>query len=154
MKAAGTCWPIYWAAGGAQTAIAVAPGAPWWEALRSSYNAPLPAGGGDPLRWREWAAAFTSELRLPDGVALNQRRYYPLRNRVKYDLFETVEDHNLGRVLGSDFVMRLGEDRFTPDIIYVHLERLGRLREYYLDGPADIVVEVPAPGHLSSLRGS
>ncbi|HWP42896.1 MAG TPA: Uma2 family endonuclease [Blastocatellia bacterium] len=77
-----------------------------------------------------------------------------MRNRVKYDLFETVEDHNLGRVLGSDFVMRLGEDRFTPDIIYVHLERLGRLREYYLDGPADIVVEVPAPGHLSSLRGS
>lgn len=35
----------------------------------------------------------------------------------------------------------------TPDVLAVSPHRLGSLRDYYLDGPADIAIEVLLPGH-------
>lgn len=38
--------------------------------------------------------------------------------------------------------MRLGEDAFTPDLIFVSSRSASALYESHLDGPADIVVEI------------
>jgi Uma2 family endonuclease len=35
----------------------------------------------------------------------------------------------------------------TPDFLLIGPERLNRLHEYYLDGPADVVIEILLPGH-------
>lgn len=56
-----------------------------------------------------------------------------------------VDAHRLGLVLGSRTPMRLGEDYFEPDILFVTQERLDRVGEVFLEGPADLVIEIVSP---------
>lgn len=60
------------------------------------------------------------------------------------DLF--VQKHGLGRVYGEPFQMKLtiGDQIFgrEPDIFFVQSSRFDRLTENYLDGPADLAIEV------------
>ncbi len=54
-----------------------------------------------------------------------------------------VEFHRLGVVLSAPFLMRLTREiAREPDILFLRKEHLGRLKETYLDGPADLVVEI------------
>ena len=58
-----------------------------------------------------------------------------------------VEDHQLGEVLFDAFQMKTGPSLpgREPDILYIANENLPRLKETYLDGPADLVVEIVSP---------
>jgi len=53
-----------------------------------------------------------------------------------------VEAHTLGAVRSAPFQMKLARSGREPDLIFVAREHLERLRETYLDGPADVAVEV------------
>ena len=55
-----------------------------------------------------------------------------------------VEAHQLGLVLSAPFQMRLATrpSGREPDLLFVSSDRLDRLKEMYLDGPADLAVEV------------
>jgi Uma2 family endonuclease len=55
-----------------------------------------------------------------------------------------VESHNLGTVLIAPFQMKLGPDLpgREPDLLYVAPPRLDRLKDTYMDGPADMVIEI------------
>lgn len=55
-----------------------------------------------------------------------------------------VEQKGLGRVLIAPFVMRLPKSNRgrEPDILFVKQENLARLKDTYLEGPADLVVEI------------
>lgn len=55
-----------------------------------------------------------------------------------------VEIHDLGQVLSAPFQMKTHPDLpgREPDLLYVAKEHLDRLKETYLDGPADLVVEI------------
>ena len=65
-----------------------------------------------------------------------------------------VEKHSLGRVLLAPFLMRLTPDiAREPDILFLRQEHLGRLKETYLDGPADLVVEIVSPESRLRDRG-
>jgi Uma2 family endonuclease len=66
-----------------------------------------------------------------------------------------LDSHPLGRIFHDPFVMRQKPDSpgRAPDIIFVANEHLGRLRENFLDGPADLVVEVISPGSRGLDRG-
>ncbi len=64
-----------------------------------------------------------------------------------------VDHHESGEVLFEPFNMRLTESGRAPDIMIVTTEHLDRLRENYLDGPADIAVEVVSPGSGGVDRG-
>ena len=44
-----------------------------------------------------------------------------------------------GKALGRDFAMRLGNNGFTPDVLFIALDRLTQLKDYYLDGAANLV---------------
>ena len=59
-------------------------------------------------------------------------------------LDEYVLDHNLGTVRYERFTMRLGSvpSAREPDILFVSNSNLSRLTETFVDGPADLVVEV------------
>jgi len=66
-----------------------------------------------------------------------------------------VELHGLGKVLTSLFQVKLGQDLpgREPDLLFVASENLDRMRPMYLDGPADMVVEVISPESINRDRG-
>jgi Uma2 family endonuclease len=53
--------------------------------------------------------------------------------------------HELGTIIGPPFQMRLATSGREPDVLFVAAAHLDRLKETYLDGPADLVVEVVSP---------
>lgn len=67
-----------------------------------------------------------------------------------------AEDHNAGRVLTAPFQMKLDAARRgrEPDLLFVAQENLGRLQRNYLDGPADIAVEIVSPESVLRDRGA
>ncbi|MGQ9627843.1 MAG: Uma2 family endonuclease [Anaerolineae bacterium] len=74
-------------------------------------------------------------------------------------LFELLNSYvslrGLGQVLLSPFIMRL-ETRPSgrePDLLFIAKENLARLKETYLNGPADLVVEVTSEESASRDRG-
>lgn len=66
-----------------------------------------------------------------------------------------VELKGLGVVRPAPFQMRTGPDLpgREPDILFVAKENLGRLKENYLDGPADLVIEIVSPESRLRDRG-
>ena len=64
-----------------------------------------------------------------------------------------AEIRDLGRVILPPFQMKLPNSGREPDIIFVAKEHLDRLRETYLDGPADLVVEIVSPESGARDRG-
>ena len=63
-----------------------------------------------------------------------------------------VEIRGLGIVRSAPFQMKLERGR-EPDLIFVAQEHLDRLRETYLEGPADLVVEIVSPESVGRDRG-
>jgi Uma2 family endonuclease len=55
-----------------------------------------------------------------------------------------VEQRELGRVIIAPFQMKIGSTLpgREPDLLFIARENLGRLKDTYLDGPADLAVEV------------
>src|SRR2546430_476868 len=66
-----------------------------------------------------------------------------------------VEAKNLGRVLPAPFAMRLAKSKRgrEPDLLYVKSDRLNLIQRTYLDGPADLVVEIISPESIGRDRG-
>ncbi len=64
-----------------------------------------------------------------------------------------VEQRDLGVILSAPFQMRLEHSGREPDLLFVATEHLERLKETYLDGPADLVVEVVSPESAGRDRG-
>jgi Uma2 family endonuclease len=50
-----------------------------------------------------------------------------------------------GRVRISQFMMRLGNNLFVPDVMYIASRRLADCRPNYMRGPADLVMEIVSP---------
>jgi Uma2 family endonuclease len=62
---------------------------------------------------------------------------------------------NLGEVMPAPFQMKLGPDLpgREPDLFYVASIHLDRLKDTYLDGPADMVVEIVSKESINRDRG-
>jgi len=63
-----------------------------------------------------------------------------------------VTSRQLGVVLSAPFQMKLKRGR-EPDLLFVATEHLSRLKETYLEGPADLVVEIVSPDSVGRDRG-
>jgi Uma2 family endonuclease len=63
-----------------------------------------------------------------------------------------VELYQLGVIRSAPFQMKLTHGR-EPDLLFIATEHLDRLRETYLDGPADLVVEIMSPESVGRDRG-
>ncbi len=63
-----------------------------------------------------------------------------------------VEQNRVGLVLDAPFQMKLENGR-EPDILFIAKANLHRLRPTFLDGPADLVVEVISPESAGRDRG-
>jgi Uma2 family endonuclease len=64
-----------------------------------------------------------------------------------------VEQRDLGAVLSAPFQMKLEHSGREPDVLVVAQEHLDRLQETYLDGPADLAVEIISPESIGRDRG-
>lgn len=66
-----------------------------------------------------------------------------------------IEMHDFGWVRSAPFQMRLAQISRgrEPDILYVRKERMPLLHPTYLDGPADLVIEITSPESLLRDRG-
>ncbi len=74
---------------------------------------------------------------------------------VEFILKGYVRRHDLGLVFGSNAAMKLDAQRRgrEPDLLFIKREREHLLRENYLDGPADVVIEVVSPESIGRDRG-
>jgi Uma2 family endonuclease len=65
---------------------------------------------------------------------------------------EFVEMHSAGEVFFDPFQMKTGPNLpgRAPDVLFVATKHRSRLRGKYLEGPADLVVEVVSPGYRST----
>ncbi len=130
---------------GLRAALPLAPRALWWEALAAAFQ-PTPRPR-DPAEWEAWATHFEHEPQVTPVGPRFDADHHAAYQRLKLALYTQLERGQWGRCLGRDFVMRLGEAAFTPDLLVVGRERLAYLNPMYLDGPADLVIEVLLPGH-------
>ncbi len=61
--------------------------------------------------------------------------------------------HNLGKILGSRFAMRTKISRGRePDLLFVANENLDKIKPTFLDGPADLVIEIVSPDSVERDR--
>lgn len=66
-----------------------------------------------------------------------------------------VQQKKLGRIISAPFQMKLSAPRSgrEPDILFIATDHLDRLKSTYLDGPADLVIEVVSPESRLRDRG-
>ncbi len=64
-----------------------------------------------------------------------------------------VESRELGEVLVSPFQMKLPNSGREPDVLFVAQKHLHRLQDTFLEGPADLVVEIISPESSARDRG-
>ncbi len=113
------------------------------------------------LRYEEFLAWCDEDVRAEwvDGevVVLSpaSRRHQDLADFLTAVLRTYVEAKGLGVVLSAPFQMKTGPDLpgREPDLLFVARENLGRLKDRYLEGPADLVVEVVSPESRLRDRG-
>jgi len=92
----------------------------------------------DEDTWAEWVDG--------DVIVLSpaSRRHQELADFLSRVLGIFIEVRDLGVLLSAPFQMKTGPDLpgREPDLLFVAKGRLEVLKETYLDGPADLVVEV------------
>ncbi len=54
---------------------------------------------------------------------------------------------NLGQIRSAPFVMRVGKSRREPDLQVILNDNPGELTDTYMDGPADICIEIVSPSN-------
>ncbi|MCI0419671.1 MAG: Uma2 family endonuclease [Acidobacteria bacterium] len=99
--------------------------------------------------WAEWVGG---EVTMVSPASVSHQSIGSLLEVV---LRIFVERHELGLVLRAPFLMRLAEipSGREPDLLFVRKARLNLLQANYLDGPADLVVEIISPESIGRDRG-
>ncbi len=64
-----------------------------------------------------------------------------------------VEEQKMGKIRSAPFQMKVGDSGREPDLMFIAQANIKRLKETYLDGPADLVVEIISPESLGRDRG-
>lgn len=123
--------------------------AQWIDALCAAYHLPRPAQAHDAAL--TILAQHASRLAyvprdVTSGDAGADAGHRCVRMHLSAALFD-VSTALGGSALGRDFVMRLGPHGFTPDMLFFTGHTRNTLYEYYLDGPAELVIEVTRPAH-------
>ncbi len=69
-------------------------------------------------------------------------------------IIEFAEFHTFGQALMAPFQMRMAKIRRgrEPDLIFIRTENLPRLKMNYLDGPADLAIEIISPESMERDR--
>lgn len=113
--------------------------------LKMTYEEFLAWADEDTLA--EWV---NGEVIMTSPASLRHQNIAAFLSQI-FSLF--VEQHELGKVIIPPFQMKLATSGREPDLLFVATEHLDRLQETYLDGPADLVVEIVSPESIGRDRG-
>jgi Uma2 family endonuclease len=104
----------------------------------------------DEDTWAEWVAGEVIGMDSPASVG-----HQTVGSLLEKILAIYVEQRQLGIVLRAPFLMRLAEipSGREPDLLFVTKTRLNLIQKNYLDGPADLVVEIVSPESIGRDRG-
>lgn len=100
-----------------------------------------------------------SHLEWADGKVVEMTPISDTHTRVGTFLINVlstyIESKGLGRLLYEPFQMKTGPDLpgRSPDIMFVAAENCPRILETYLQGPADLAIEIISPGSQTIDRG-
>ncbi len=116
---------------------------------------PGPMSYEEFLEWLDedtWAEWVDGEVVMLSPAS---QRHQDLADFLTSILRAFVEAHSLGRVISAPFQMKTHPDLpgREPDLLFIDKEHLDRLKETYLDGPADLVVEIVSPESRLRDRG-
>jgi len=117
----------------------------WWDALRAVFPH-APSRVSAPA-WTMWAESVTYTPLIASASPHYDGIHVMAASALGRSLHAVANDSALGICLGRDVVMRLGDDAVTPDLLLITPERFPQLHATYLDGPADLVIEITMPGH-------
>ncbi|HWE62852.1 MAG TPA: Uma2 family endonuclease [Chloroflexota bacterium] len=109
-----------------------------------SYHAFLEWADEDTLA--EWVNGKI-EVSSPAGLRHQQLVQFLSRLLAAY-----VETYDLGSIVLPPFQMKLPGSGREPDLLFIAKERQDRVRDGFLDGPADLVVEIISPESSSRDR--
>ncbi len=111
-----------------------------------------------PVRMSFWdyLKAYESVEGVQAEWVAGEVELYPMGNNTRHQdlllffatLFSVfVARRRLGKVMLAGLPMYLGEDQSArqPDLLVILTEHLDLLKETYLDGPADLVMEIVSP---------
>ncbi|MBE9141380.1 Uma2 family endonuclease [Nodosilinea sp. LEGE 07088] len=141
----------------ADAAVALAPTETWFQAIAAGYDLTLPQTDsyleilnhlGDQLADVEFVAED-----LQAGRAEITWAHHRIQQQLTMDSFRLANQVGC-ESLGRDFVMRLGDNGFTPDLIVYKSQGLNQLFSYFLSGPAELVIEILMPGHKAADRST
>jgi Uma2 family endonuclease len=135
---------------GPAIALPLAPAHLWWAALNQAF-APQPEPA-TPEQWTAWAATFEYQAEPEPAGPHGSGPHRGVYERLQHGLSHFAYTSGLGRELGRDFVVRLGEHGLTPDLLFIDRARLANLHEYYLDGPPALVIEITLEGSADQDR--
>jgi len=104
----------------------------------------------DDDTWAEWV---NGEVIVFSPASRRHAMLADFLNRV---LGFFVEEHQLGVVISPPFQMKTGPDLpgREPDLLFVATAHLERLKNTYVDGPADLVIEIISPESRLRDRGA
>lgn len=125
---------------GPHLALPMAPRSRWYDALRRAYD-PQPAPQS-PRAWYQWASDLEYDPEPPPAGPRGTLTHNRLYSRLRTGLYAFGSETKLGTAFGHDFVVRLGDDGLTPDVLFIHRDQMTRLRGYYFGGPPALVIEV------------
>lgn len=93
-----------------------------------------------------------------DGVVVKtspaSARHQDIANFLFALLSTFAQVHSLGKALNSPFQMKLKRSGREPDLLFLAKAHLSRLKKAYLDGPADLVVEIVSPESIERDRST
>ncbi|NJL20025.1 MAG: Uma2 family endonuclease [Leptolyngbyaceae cyanobacterium SM1_3_5] len=135
---------------GAGAAVALAPIELWIEALKQSFNLMIPAEANlssvlDHLQAQTAQFDYQPED-LSSGYRGEENNHNDIRSYLSRALWLVAQQIG-GRSSERDFVMRLGDNGFTPDVLFYFGQNRNQLCSWYLDGAAELVIEIIRPGH-------
>lgn len=103
----------------------------------------------------EWVALRgTSNLGEVSMTSPASSRHQDISDFLTSILRMFVEVHKLGVVRSAPFQMKLPRSGREPDLLFVTNEHLTRIKKTYLDGPADLAIEIISPESISRDRGA
>ncbi len=103
----------------------------------------------------EWVALRgTSNLGEVSMTSPASSRHQDISDFLTSILRMFIEVHTLGVVRSAPFQMKLPKSGREPDLLFVTNEHLKRIKKTYLDGPADLAVEIISPESATRDRGT
>jgi len=125
------------------------------QRLRDALSQPVPRRKMSYQEFLDWADEDTLAEWVDGEVVMTSpasRKHQTIVGFLGRVIGPYVEQRGLRVVLNAPFQMKLASSGREPDLLFVSSEHLDRLQETFLDGPADMVVEIVSPESMDRDR--